>query len=411
MKDTDLYSRILGLSAPWFVADVELDTTVGQVDVHVEHATGVRWRCPTCGRDLACRDHAEPRIWRHLDTCQFKTFLHARVPRVECPEHGVLQVKVPWAEAKGRFTLLMERLIIDVLRECATVSSTCRLMRISWDEAWNVMERAVRRGQARKKATPARYLGVDEKAFRKGHDYMTVVCDLLGGTVEFVTQDRKTESLEDYYQQFTAQQLERIQAVAMDMWEPYFKATIKHVPDAAQKIVYDRFHIMQHVGQAVDKVRRQEHRDLLRQEDERLKGTKYIWLYREENLPDKHRPTLEALKNTNLKVAKAWAMKESLSGLWNYLSIGWAKRFMKRWLVWVRKSHLSPMRKVGEMLSRHLDNILTFCRHRITNSAAEGINSRIMAIKRRACGYRNREHFKTVIYFFCGGLDLHPQQA
>lgn len=240
---------------------------------------------------------------------------------------------------------------------------------------------------------------------------MTVVCDLLSGTVEFVTQDRKTESLEDYYQQFTAQQLERIQAVAMDMWEPYFKATIKHVPDAAHKIVYDRFHIMQHVGQAVDKVRRQEHRDLLRQEDERLKGTKYIWLYREENLPDKHRPTLEALKNTNLKVAKAWAMKESLSGLWNYLSIGWAKRFMKRWLVWVRKSHLSPMRKVGEMLSRHLDNILTFCRHRITNSAAEGINSRIMAIKRRACGYRNREHFKTVIYFFCGGLDLHPQQA
>ena len=222
MKDTDLYSRILGLSAPWFVADVKLDTTVGQVDVHVDHATGVRWRCPTCGRELACRDHAEPRIWRHLDTCQFKTFLHARVPRVECPEHGVLQVKVPWAEAKGRFTLLMERLIIDVLRECATVSSTCRLMRISWDEAWNVMERAVRRGQARKKATPARYLGVDEKAFRKGHDYMTVVCDLLSGTVEFVTQDRKTESLEDYYQQFTAQQLERIQAVAMDMWEPYF---------------------------------------------------------------------------------------------------------------------------------------------------------------------------------------------
>ena len=168
---------------------------------------------------------------------------------------------------------------------------------------------------------------------------------------------------------------------------------------------------MQHVGQAVDKVRRQEHRELLRQEDERLKGTKYIWLYREENLPDKHRPTLEALKATNLKVAKAWAMKESLSGLWNYLSVGWAKRFMKRWLTWVRKSDLTPMRKVGEMLSRHLDNILTFCRHRITNGAAEGINSKIMAIKRWACGYRNREHFKTAIYFFCGGLDLYPKQA
>ena len=126
MKDTDLYSRILGLSAPWFVADVELDTTVGQVDDHVYHAAGVRWRGPTCGRELACRDHAEPRIWRHLDTCQFKTFLHARVPRVECPEHGVLQVKVPWAEAKGRFTLLMERLVIIMQHVAQTVDTVRR---------------------------------------------------------------------------------------------------------------------------------------------------------------------------------------------------------------------------------------------------------------------------------------------
>jgi len=133
---------------------------------------------------------------------------------------------------------------------------------------------------------------------------MTVVCDFLGCTVEFVAQDRKTESLEDYYRQFTVQKLERIRAVAMDMWESYFKATIKHVLDAAHTIVHDRFHIMQHVGHAVDKVRRQEHSELLRQEDKRLKGTKYIWLYREGNLPDKHRPTLEALKATNLKVPR-----------------------------------------------------------------------------------------------------------
>ena len=117
MKDTELYSRILGLTEPWFVEAVELTTADGRVDIHVEHGTGVRWTCPTCGRELACRDHAEPRVWRHLDTCQFKTFLHARIPRVDCPEHGVVQVKVPWAESKGRFTLLMERLIIDVLTE------------------------------------------------------------------------------------------------------------------------------------------------------------------------------------------------------------------------------------------------------------------------------------------------------
>ena len=135
MKDTDLYSRILGLAAPWFVDAVKLNTVEGRVDIHVEHSPGVRWACPVCRRELSCRDHAEPRVWRHLDTCQFKTFLHARIPRVDCPEHGVLQVNVPWAEPKGRFTLLMERLIIDVLTECATLTGARRIMRITWDEA------------------------------------------------------------------------------------------------------------------------------------------------------------------------------------------------------------------------------------------------------------------------------------
>jgi len=230
MKDTELYSQILGQTEPWFVETVELTTADARVDIHVEHGNGVRWTCPACGRELACRDHAEPRVWRHLDTCQFKTFLHARIPRVDCPEHGVVQVKVPWAESKGPFTLLMERLIIDVLTECATVTGARRILRLTWGEAWGVMERAVRRGRERKQSQPARYLGVDEKAFRKGHDYVTVACDLIGSTVEYVADERKAESLEGYYLQFTKEQLAQIKAVAMDMWEPYFKATLKHVP-------------------------------------------------------------------------------------------------------------------------------------------------------------------------------------
>jgi transposase len=226
--------------------------------------------------------------------------------------------------------------------------------------------------------------------------------------VEYVADERKAESLEGYYLQFTEDQLARIRAVAMDMWEPYFKATLKHVPGAAGKIVHDRFHIMKHVGEGVDRVRKQEHREFMGQEDHRLKGTKYLWLYRVENLPDKHRPALEALRAANLKVAKAWAMKESLNDVWKYLSTGWARRFVKRWLTWVNKSGLAPMQKVGGLIQRHLENILTFCHHRITNGVAEGLNSKIMAIKRKACGYRNRDHFKTAIYFFCGGLDLYP---
>ena len=313
------------------------------------------------------------------------------------------------AEPKSRFTLLMERWAINVIGECATIEGARRLLGLTWDEAWGVMQRAVRRGLSRKEQRSIHYLGVDEKAFRKGHSYMTVVCDLSRATVEHVAEKRKTASLEEYYQGLKREQLEAIRAVAMDMWPPYIMATRKLLPDAGDKIVFDRFHIMKHAGEAVDKVRRREHKELMDGKDDRLKGTKYLWLYKEENLPEKHRPTFESLKAANLKTAKAWAMKESLSGLWEYLSPGWAKRFLKRWCEWARRSRLEPMKKVAGMLLEHLENIVTFCRHRITNAVAEGLNSKIMAIKRRACGYRNKDHFKTAIYFFCGGLDLYPR--
>jgi transposase len=185
-------------------------------------------------------DHAEERVWRHLDTCQYQTVLHARVPRVACPTHGVRQVRVPWAEPRSRFTLLLERLVIDLILQCSTVTGACRIAHIRWDEAWGVMRRAVARGQARKVATPRRYIGLDEKAFRKGHQYHTIVCDLEAFTVEFVTPDRRTESMAAYYDTLTEAQRAALQAVAMDMWPAYVRATTDGLPQGDQKIVFDR---------------------------------------------------------------------------------------------------------------------------------------------------------------------------
>ena len=409
MRDTELYRQILGLDTPWVVSRVELKLAEEQVDIWVEHDKGVSWPCPTCGRVLACRDHAEERAWRHLDSCQFKTFLHARVPRVDCPEHGVLQVRVPWAEARSRFTLLMERFVIDVLHQCATIQGARRILRLSWDEVWRVMNRAVARGQARKQARVIPLIGVDEKAFRKGHQYMTVVCDLERATVEYVAEDRKAESVEGFWRGLSSEQLEGVTAVAMDMWPPYVQATMSAVPEAEKKIAFDRFHIMVHMGKAVDTVRKQENRALLAMGDETLKGTKYLWLCTEENLPERLIPTLESLKAMNLNVGRAWAINESLRLLWDYTRPGWARRFFCLWFWWATHSQLEPIRRVAHMFRNHLENILSFCRHRVTNAVAEGLNSKIMAIKRRACGYRNKEHFKTAIYFFCGGLDLYPR--
>jgi transposase len=408
MRDIELYQQILGLEEPWRVQEVELDIDAGRVDIQVEHPEGMKWKCPHCERELSCYDHSPERTWRHLDTCQLETHLHARIPRVQCPEHGVVQVAVPWAEGRGRFTLLMERFIIQALLACQTTKGACALLRISWDQAWHVAERAVTRGQARKEAVVTRQIGVDEKAFRKGHSYMTVVNDIERGTVEYVTEDREKASLERYYATLSDQQRQGIEAVAMDMWEPYVQATLESLPLAREKIVFDRFHIMQHMTQAVDQVRKAENRQLSLEGDERLKKTKYLWLTTEENLSEKQRPRFADLRESDLRTARAWGIKENLRNLWSYASPGWAKRFFGQWYRWARRSRLEPVRKVAAMIQRRLENVVSYCKHFVTNAVAEGLNSKIMSIKRRAGGFRNAENFKTAIYFHCGGLSLYP---
>jgi transposase len=409
LQDTKLFETILGITTPWHITRVELKTGEKRVDLWLEHEP-TRWPCPECGTELAGFDHAEERTWRHLDTCQFQTHLHAEIPRVECPTHGVKQVRVPWAEPRSRFTLLMERLVIDLILQCSTVKGACAIAAISWDEAWGIMQRAVVRGQARKEARPIRYIGVDEKAFRKGHRYHTVVCNLARSTVEFVAEDRKTESLAAYYEQLTADQKSLLQAVAMDMWEPYIGATRDGLPNGESRIVYDRFHIMREMTRAVDTVRKQEHRDFLRAgEDSPLTGTKYVWLFSEERRPEYHAATFATLQALNLKVGRAWAIKEALRTLWTYRQTAAVKRFFKDWYGWAVRSRLEPVRKVAATLKRHLDGVLRFVKHPITNGVAEGLNSKIMSIKRKAGGFRNPANFTTAIYFHCGGLDLYPR--
>jgi transposase len=316
-------------------------------------------------------------------------------------------VKLPWAEPKARFTALFERLAIDVLRE-TSVAGAAKILRISWDEAHHLMERAVERGRARKGELGGRRIGVDEKAAAKGHKYLTLVTNLDAGTVEYIGDERKTESLNAFFVMLTPEQRAKIEAVAMDMWEPYQISVHTHVLNASTKIVFDRFHIMQHMTKAVDSVRKEEHKELRAVDNDTLSGSKYLWLYSRENLPEQHRGRFEELRRANLKTGRAWAIKESLRELWGYTYRAWAERFWQRWHSWATHSQLKPVIAVAKMMSRHIDNILTYFKHRITNAASEGINSKIQTIKKQAYGYRNKENFKTAIYFHCGGLDLYP---
>jgi len=406
MKDTELYRYVLGLEEPWDVERVKLDVLNQRIDVWAVHSEGMRWPCPECGEMLSIYDHTLERVWRHLDTCQFKTFLHARVPRVKCQDHGVKQVRVPWAEERSRFTAVFERLAIDVLGACDILSGS-RILRVSWDEAWHIMERAVQRG-LKKKRRRAKQIGVDEKTAGRGHDYVTIVSDLKRATVEYVGDDRRQESLDGYFALLSPKACKKIEAIAVDIWDPFLASIREHVPEAEEKIVFDRYHLMVHMIKAVDEVRKEEHRTLKKTGDETLTGSKYLWLYSRENLPERHKDRFQSLKGMHLKTARAWAIKESFRDLWEYRRITWALRHFKAWFFWATHSRLKPVIEKARMFRKYLSQILTYFRYRITNAVSEGLNSKIETIRKMAYGFRNREHFKTAIYFHCGGLNLYP---
>ncbi len=174
MDSKELYAVLLGVRTPWMVAAVEMDVAKQEVVVQVTHPAGTRLRCPRCERELPVFDHLAERRWRHLDSCQFLTYLQARPPRVHCPEHGKHAVALPWAEGASRFTTMFEALAIDVLL-ATNVKNAAVLLRVSWDEAWGLMERAVTRGRAAKARAVPEHIGIDEKAIAKGHQYMTLV--------------------------------------------------------------------------------------------------------------------------------------------------------------------------------------------------------------------------------------------
>ena len=401
-----LYAAVLGLSGPWIVERVETSLGAGEVEVWVALPKQVRWVCPECHAAAPIHDHQE-RSWRHLDTCQFRTIVHARVPRLNCPTHGIRQLTVPWAEPGSQFTALFETLAIDWLKQ-ASVSAVAKHLRISWNEADGILGRAVKRGLARRDAVAPRYVGIDETAYQKRHEYVTVVSDLERGIVLDVADDRRRESLDAFWQGLSPGQIDRIEGVAMDMWGPYIQSTLEHLPDADSKIVFDKFHLAKYLNDAVDQVRRSEHRRLLAEGFSLLAGTKYDWLRHPGSLTHMEKCALAALRSQIGRLGRAWGLKEMAMKIFDLTAPWAAERNFKAWLFLAMRSKLEPIKRVARMLRRHWHHVRNYFVHRITNAGSESMNAKIQRVKARACGFRNRERFRQAIFFHCGGLDLYP---
>jgi transposase len=405
VRDRDLYAQILGITAPWHVSDVRLDVPAGKVEVVVEHRGQAC--CPQCGK--ACPGYdARQRRWRHLDTCQLQTVLVAEVPRVECSEHGVVQAATPWSDPGSRFKALFERVVIDWLKE-ASFSAVARRLGLTWDEVDGIMARAVERGLERRGACEPRRIGLDETSFQKRHEYVTVVTDLDGRRVLSVLDGRTRDSVDAHFSALPARQRESVEVVAMDMWKPYMDAAAKWLPCA--KVCFDRFHVARHLGDAVNTVRKEEHRRLRAAGDRRLVGTKNLWLESPASMRPERRTLLSQLKDVCTRTGRAWALKEMASKLWDYASVGWARRAWLAWAALASRIKLEPMVRAARMVRKHLDGILNAVVLKATNAAAESMNARIQRIKAMACGYRNRERLRNAILFHLGGLDLYPRPA
>lgn len=403
---SDHYAQLLGLVSPWKVTSVDLDIEALRVDIRVvyESETG---NCPECGKACKIYDQSAERSWRHLDTMQFTTYLHSKSPRVKCEEHGVKTIILPWATKHSGFTLLFEAFAIRVLQASRTTQAAGDLLGINWHQMQGIMERAVERGMARREPEEIPWIGMDEKSFLSGHNYISVINDIENSRVLEVVEGREGKAASELITSaLDEKQREMVCGVCVDMSAPYINAIEEHFPHA--DIVHDKFHISQHLGNAVDKTRRSEHAKLQKQGDNTLTKTKYLWLKGMESLSDEALNQVKMLGRYQLEVSKAWYLKELFKHFWNRRDKAYAQRYYDYWEQQVVSSGIEEMKKVARMLRKHLDNILTYFDSYITNAFSEGINSKIQAIKANARGFRNFKNYRIRILFFCGKLSMLP---
>ena len=407
MTDQKIYTALLRLQHPWYISRIDVDVPAEEAHVFIDHHHG-QLPCSTCGTLCNVRDHGDERVWRHLDLWQAKTFLHAAMPRTDCPKHGVLTVNVPWAEPLSRFSMAFEARVILALQSTKTVEGARAIMQISWDEARGIMERAVVRGLVRREELVMPHLAADEKSYRKGRHFVTLLMDLDRGCIHGTAPGNGRASLEILLRGLTDQQKLGVEAIAMDMHEPYRLAAESIFPVPRPDIVHDRFHVVSQMNKALNDVRIAEAAELAADGCRDLVGTRQMVLYGQENLPKKYKADFAKLKKSRLKTAIVHAQKEVLRDLWNCSGVREARRHFKQWATWCRKTDIPRVNKVVDMIESRLEDVISYCKHRISTGPLEGMNSIIMAIRRAGRGYRNAETFGMAIMFFCGGLNLMP---
>lgn len=331
---------------------------------------------------------------RDLDAGDVRIYLDFEYRRLYCPVcNAVKRETLSWLAQSARFTQRFEDRIGELCREM-TVTRVAELHQLSWDQVWRMEKSHMRRLlEQHPPSEQLRAIGVDEISIRKGHSYAIVVADLdqrrpiwLGG------QGRTEEDLQSFFDQMGPERCQGIELAVMDMWKAFRNATLKNAPGA--QIVYDKFHVMRHLSDALDQVRRNEYKRVNDKERKFIKGQRYTLLSHKANLDLEGRRSLRTLLKANKRLHKAYLLKESFGQLWDYKNPVWARRFFENWKSQLRWQRLKSFEKFAAMIERHWDGIVSYCHpdHKVSLGFMEGLNNKIRVIQRRAYGIKDQEY-------------------
>lgn len=403
MDQLTLYDQILGLSSPWKTTSVELHESSEEILVTVSYDRGNSPLCPVCRGNGRIYD-TRRRVWRHLDTCQYKTIIQADVPRIDCSEHGIHTVQVPWADNSSRYTMLFESRVLALAQE-NTISAVSRQLRLSWSNIDRIIRRGIARGLSRRWKVDCRHLHVDETSISTKREYITVLSN-HAGTVLAIADGRSRDSLIACLRSIPIQWLSKTRSLSMDMSSAYIRAAHDFFGVRASKLIgFDHFHVARAITRSVDEIRKQDMKNLPSLERLQVHKNRYLWLRNGSELDTESRAEIDSHSALMSNTTIAWTLKEKAREIWK----GQEPQTRNSWKQWTRLAKatgLRPLIAVAEMVLKHLTGIVVAMKSGLSNSRAEALNKNIKNINRNAHGYRNKERYKTMIYFRFGKLDI-----
>jgi transposase len=377
-----------------------------RVVIPIRSRTNSRGDCSCCGRPGPCHDHLAERAFHYVPLWGYAVVFLYALRRIDCSQCGVKVERVPWASGKSPVTRSLAFFLADWAK-LLSWQDVARRFRVNWHQVFESVSQVVADGLARRDLSGVTAIGIDEIQFGKGQQYLTVVYQLCGGVRRLlsVTERRDSASLASFFDEMGREWCDGITHVCTDMWRAYLKVIVERIPKATH--ILDRFHIVKLLNEAVDKVRRQEASKLRKEGLDLLKGMKYVFLKRPENLTEQQEKSLGAIMNKRwLCTVRAYLWKEKFQLFWEYTSPFWARRYLRRWCKGAMRSRLQPIKKFVGTIRAHEDLIMNWfeAKKRFSSGAVEGMNRRVNLVTRKAYGYRSFKVLKIALFHTLGHL-------